>query len=32
MEVIFIETFKDIMVASFDYFTYVSTGTNIRRC
>jgi hypothetical protein len=32
MEVIFLETLKDIMIASLDYFTYVSTGTNIRRC
>jgi hypothetical protein len=31
MEVIFLETLKDIVVASLDYFTHFSPGTRIRR-
>ena len=31
MEVIFIETLKDIVVAFWDYFTHFSAGTRIRR-
>ena len=31
MEGIFLETFKNIMVASLDYFTHFSAGTCIRR-
>jgi hypothetical protein len=31
MEVIFLETLKDIMVAFLDYFAHFSAGTRIRR-